>query len=186
MILDRKRDVVLEVLDDRKAETLEQWLRDRPVHHLESVQTVTMDMWDPFIRAVKTCISGCEGEDLFRSLSCSAALRQGFGQGTCAGAASTVGCGEHKPFDGNQIRMAEKRLPSGQPLTQGFHDLVTYESQDSPGLEDKGSRCRTLGFPLSRCSAQGLERVVELDFTLPFGASTESRQDDTQISSRRS
>ena len=54
VILDRKRDVVLEVLDDRKAETLEQWLRDRPVHHLESVQTVTMDMWDPFIRAVKT------------------------------------------------------------------------------------------------------------------------------------
>ena len=65
VILDRKRDVVLEVLDDRKAETLEQCLRDRPVHHLESVQTVTMDMWDPFIRAVKTCIPDAKGKICF-------------------------------------------------------------------------------------------------------------------------
>ena len=74
--------------------------------------------------------------------------------------------------------MAEERLPSGQPLTQGFHVFVTYESQDSPGLEDKGSRGCPLGLPLSRCSAECVARVVELDFALPFGASTEGRQDD--------
>ena len=45
VILDRKHDVVLDVLDDRKAETLEQWLRDRPAHHLASMKTLTMDMW---------------------------------------------------------------------------------------------------------------------------------------------
>ena len=53
VILDRNRDIVLDVLDDRKAESLEKWLRDRPAHHLTSVQTVTMDMWDPFIKAVR-------------------------------------------------------------------------------------------------------------------------------------
>jgi len=56
VILDRSRDVVLDVLDDRKAETLEGWLRDRPAYHLTSVQSVTMDMWDPFIKAVSHCI----------------------------------------------------------------------------------------------------------------------------------
>ena len=56
VILDRSRDVVVEVLDDRKAETLEGWLRDRPAAHLASVESVTMDMWDPFIKAVRDCI----------------------------------------------------------------------------------------------------------------------------------
>jgi len=58
VILDRSRDVVVDVLDDRKAETLEGWLRDRPAAHLASVESVTMDMWDPFIKAVKGCIPG--------------------------------------------------------------------------------------------------------------------------------
>jgi transposase len=56
VILDRQRDVVLDVLDDRKAESLEQWFRRRPCGHLASVQTLTMDMWDPFILAVRGCI----------------------------------------------------------------------------------------------------------------------------------
>jgi transposase len=56
VILDRKRDIVLDVLDDRKAESLGIWLQNRPKHHLSSVQTVTMDMWDPFIKAVKASI----------------------------------------------------------------------------------------------------------------------------------
>jgi transposase len=56
VILDRSRDVVIDVLDDRKAETLGGWLRDRPAHHLASVESVTMDMWDPFIKAVTDCI----------------------------------------------------------------------------------------------------------------------------------
>ncbi len=56
VILDRSRDVVVEVLDDRKAETLEGWLRDRPAAHLASVESVTMGMWDPFIKALKGCI----------------------------------------------------------------------------------------------------------------------------------
>jgi transposase len=56
VILDRNRDIVLDVLDDRKAESLENWLKDRPAHHLKSVKTVTMDMWDPFIKAVRNGI----------------------------------------------------------------------------------------------------------------------------------
>jgi transposase len=60
VILDRNRDIVLDVLGDRKAESLQTWLRDRPAHHLSTVQTVTMDMWDPFIKAVKAVIPDAE------------------------------------------------------------------------------------------------------------------------------
>jgi transposase len=65
VILDRNRDIVLDVLDDRKAESLENWLRDRPAHHLTSVQTVTMDMWDPFIKAIRASISEADGKICF-------------------------------------------------------------------------------------------------------------------------
>ena len=65
VILDRKNDVVLDVLDDRKAETLEQWLRSRPNHHLSSLRTLTMDMWDPFILAAKNCIFDADAKICF-------------------------------------------------------------------------------------------------------------------------
>lgn len=65
VILDRQRDVVVDVLDDRKSETLENWLRDRPAHHLASLETVSMDMWDPFIRAVSLCIPGAREKICF-------------------------------------------------------------------------------------------------------------------------
>ena len=65
VILDRQRDVVLDVLDDRKAESLERWLRGRPAHHLASVQTLTMDMWDPFILAVRNRIPDADEKICF-------------------------------------------------------------------------------------------------------------------------
>ena len=65
VILDRKNDVVLDVLDDRKAQTLEQWLHSRPPHHLSSLRTLTMDMWDPFILAAKNCIPDADAKICF-------------------------------------------------------------------------------------------------------------------------
>ncbi len=56
VILDRDKDIVLDVLDDRKEESLENWLKDRPIPHLASLQTITMDMWDPYIKAVKNSV----------------------------------------------------------------------------------------------------------------------------------
>lgn len=65
VILDRKRDVVLDVLDDRKAETLQQWLGNRPAHHLASLRRLTMDMWDPFIGAVRNCVADADAKICF-------------------------------------------------------------------------------------------------------------------------
>ena len=52
VINDKDGGCVVDVLDDRKSETLETWLKQRPKGHLESMKTVSMDMWDPFIKAV--------------------------------------------------------------------------------------------------------------------------------------
>lgn len=65
VILDRDRDVVLDVRQDRKADTIESWLRQRPAHHLASIQTVTMDMWEPFITAVKRCVDDADEKICF-------------------------------------------------------------------------------------------------------------------------
>jgi transposase len=55
-IYDKDRDVIVDILDDRKSETLEKWLLNRPLEHHEAVKTVSMDMWDPYILAVKNVI----------------------------------------------------------------------------------------------------------------------------------
>ena len=60
VILDKDRDSVITVLDDRKAETLETWLKTQEIVDLSGLESVSMDMWDPYIKAVKAVIPGAE------------------------------------------------------------------------------------------------------------------------------
>jgi transposase len=60
IILDKEQDCVIDVLEDRKAETLENWFKTQKICDLNGVKSVSMDMWDPFIKAVKACIAGAE------------------------------------------------------------------------------------------------------------------------------
>jgi transposase len=52
VILDKQNDVVLDILDDRKAETLDTWFKTQQIADFTSIQGISMDMWDPFIKAV--------------------------------------------------------------------------------------------------------------------------------------
>lgn len=65
VLVDRDENVVLDVLDDRKAETLGEWLENRPETHREAIETITMDMWDPFLLALKTKIPEAERKICF-------------------------------------------------------------------------------------------------------------------------
>lgn len=51
VITDRDRRIVLEVLEDRKKETVLAWLDTLDESQKQAVQTVSMDMWEPFINA---------------------------------------------------------------------------------------------------------------------------------------
>ena len=53
VITDRDRRVVLEVLEDRKKETVLAWLDTLSEAQRHEIQTVSMDMWEAFINAFK-------------------------------------------------------------------------------------------------------------------------------------
>ena len=53
VITDRDRRVVLEVLEDRKKETVLAWLDTLSPEQLQKIETVSMDMWEAFINAFK-------------------------------------------------------------------------------------------------------------------------------------
>jgi transposase len=53
VILDRDSDTIIDILDDRKADTLKLWFETQNKSDFSQLQSITMDMWDPFINAVK-------------------------------------------------------------------------------------------------------------------------------------
>jgi transposase len=64
VLVDRKTGFVVDILDDRKKATLKKWLeanKDR----LREVRSVSMDMWEPFITAVRESIEGAESKICF-------------------------------------------------------------------------------------------------------------------------
>ena len=65
IIFDKDRDRVIDVLDDRKAETVGKWLKTQENSDLSQLRSITMDMWDPYIKAVKEHISGAERKIAF-------------------------------------------------------------------------------------------------------------------------
>ena len=60
VILDKDHDNVIDVLDDRKAETLEKWLKTQKNVDLRDLESISIDMWDPFIKAIREAIPGWE------------------------------------------------------------------------------------------------------------------------------
>jgi len=53
VILDKDNDVIIDILDDRKAETLKTWFKTQDRSDFTALESISMDMWDPFINAVK-------------------------------------------------------------------------------------------------------------------------------------
>lgn len=53
VILDKDSDTIIDILDDRKADTLKIWFETQNKSDFSQLQSITMDMWDPFINAVK-------------------------------------------------------------------------------------------------------------------------------------
>jgi transposase len=56
VIMDKDRGCVIDVLGDRKAETLETWLKTPGKCDISGINSISMDMWDPHIKAVKAAI----------------------------------------------------------------------------------------------------------------------------------
>jgi transposase len=65
VLLDKDRDRVLDVLDDRKAETLKTWLETQKSCDLSGLRSISMDMWDPYIKAAREAIPNAEEKVAF-------------------------------------------------------------------------------------------------------------------------
>jgi transposase len=60
VMLDKDRGAVLEVIAGHDAEGLKEWLRTQKSGDLSEIRSITMDMWDAYIKAVKESIAGWE------------------------------------------------------------------------------------------------------------------------------
>lgn len=60
VILDKDTDSIIDILDDRKAITLNTWLKTQEKSDFHRLESITMDMWDPFINAVKKNFKNAE------------------------------------------------------------------------------------------------------------------------------
>lgn len=52
IILDKETDTVIDVLQDRRADTLGTWFKTQNMADLQGLNSISMDMWDPYIKAV--------------------------------------------------------------------------------------------------------------------------------------
>jgi transposase len=60
VVLDKDNNTVLDVLQDRKAETLDTWFKTQVMADFSALQSISMDMWDAFIKAVKANFGDAE------------------------------------------------------------------------------------------------------------------------------
>jgi transposase len=60
VLLDKDEDVVIDILDDRKAKTLKTWFNEQKTTDFEDIESITMDMWDPYINAVRASFGNAD------------------------------------------------------------------------------------------------------------------------------
>jgi transposase len=65
ILLDRERNVVVEVLDDRLKNTLADWPQSRPSSHVQAIENITMDMWPAYINALLENVPGADSKICF-------------------------------------------------------------------------------------------------------------------------
>ena len=65
VVYDTERQRVVEVLDGRDQEALEGFYWDTPIEHLETIESVSMDMWRPYIAATLLHVPDAEDKIAF-------------------------------------------------------------------------------------------------------------------------
>ena len=115
VLVDRKRGVVIDVLDDRKKKTLKDWL-ERNKEQLSEIRSISMDMWEPFINAVREVVEGAEKKICFDRFH----VASHFGK-----ALDKVRAAEHRALD----------LEGDSPLTKTKYDWLRTKANG--GYKDK-------------------------------------------------
>jgi transposase len=64
-VVDQHSKTVIDVLEDRKMQTLQNWFEVMEPEEKGHIETIAMDMWDPFIGAVRNTIPDWESKVCF-------------------------------------------------------------------------------------------------------------------------
>lgn len=115
VLVNRETGVVIDVLNDRKKATLKTWLEENK-QLVQEVRSVSMDMWGPFINAVKEVIEGAEHKICFDRFH----VAGYFGK-----ALDKVRAAEHRTLSKTGV----------SPLTKTKHDWLRTKAQG--GYKDK-------------------------------------------------
>jgi transposase len=65
VVVNQQTKAVIDVLDDRKMQTLQSWFEAVPEEERAQIETIAMDMWDPYIGAVRNTVEGWEEKVCF-------------------------------------------------------------------------------------------------------------------------
>lgn len=65
IVYDIDKGTIEEVIDNREQKSLESYYKQFTVAELDKIETVAMDMWDPYIAATKACVPGADGKIVF-------------------------------------------------------------------------------------------------------------------------
>ncbi len=120
VILDKDDDVIIDILDDRKADTLKNWFKTQEKSDLSAVSSITMDMWDPFINAVKDHFTNAESLIAFDRFH----VAQHFGR-----AVDKIRAEEHRELS---------KALEGSPLSKSKHQWLT----NSLRIDNRSSKRR--------------------------------------------
>lgn len=101
VLVDRKAGCVVEVLDDRKKATLQQWLQGNK-DRLREVRSVSMDMWEPYITAVRESIEGAEAKICFDRFHVAGHFGKALDKVRAAEHRELGGAGGHSPLTGTK------------------------------------------------------------------------------------
>jgi transposase len=103
MVTDRNSGTIIEVLDDRKTATLKEWLEQNR-GQLQAVRSVSMNLFEPFINAVRETIEGAEEKICFERFHVAAYFGKAL-EKIRATAHREPGEGD-EPSDQDQVRLA--------------------------------------------------------------------------------
>jgi transposase len=145
VLLDKDRDSVIDVLNDRKAETVENWLKTQKECDISGLESITMDMWDAYIKAIQAVVPDADKKIGFDRFHVSKHLNQ---------AVDKVQRREHRNF----IQMTGK-----SPLTKSrFQWLINSDRTDNRG----GKRRAFLSLSRMKLETARAWRIKETASTL--------------------
>ena len=159
VILDKDNNTVLDVLQDRKAETLDGWFKTQKVADFKALGSISMDMWDAFIKAVKANFEGAESLIAFDRYHVAQHLNK---------AVDKVRAQEHRELmreNGTSELTGTKYAPRGINTKTATQLLHRSEEEGKNYLN--GYPLISHGYQLTRQLYSGLQKPVSLRHGTP-------------------